>query len=156
MTAVDLSESDRISDEQATRMAQAGDREGTAVLFRRYRTAVHRRVNRLIYDKSKVEDVESDVWARALDCIDRRDPTASFVSWLYSIVVHVCQESWHDKPQPSPVELPDDHSPDAIELSVPGPATPVYGGFTMLELHGVLEHLPSAKRDAAVGHHGWQ
>ncbi len=87
-SAVELSE---LSTPELVALAQAGDREAFAPLFRRYGRRV---LTYAIYlcdgDAAMADDVASDVWARTLERIGQWRPRGGgpddFVRWLFGMV----------------------------------------------------------------------
>jgi RNA polymerase sigma factor (sigma-70 family) len=78
------------SDEQLVGLAQTGNSEAFAVLFRRYRPAVARYAGRILGDDVRAEDVVQEVFLAALRSIGTLDRPAGFKPWLYRIAHNTC------------------------------------------------------------------
>ena len=78
------------TDEQLVALAQAGNSEAFASLFRRYRPAIARYAGRLLGDDARAEDIVQEVFLSALRSIGSLDRPSGFKPWLYRIAHNTC------------------------------------------------------------------
>jgi RNA polymerase sigma-70 factor (ECF subfamily) len=90
------------------RALAGGDTNALAVLVRRHQPAVLSTAYRLLGRWDQAEDVAQEAFIRVYRAASGYTPSAAFTTWLYRIVVNLCQDALR-KRRPT-VETPDDLS----------------------------------------------
>ncbi len=131
--------------------AVAGDREAFGELYSRYRTKVHRVLNRLLSDyPSDVDDVASQVFVKALEQIGTyEDRGRPFGAWLNGIIHWrvVAHRQWRAARRED--ELASPGSSSAQVMAVHGLSTEDQA-ILRLELRALLNSLGARQRLALV------
>jgi RNA polymerase sigma factor (sigma-70 family) len=76
------------------RQAQAGELQAWGELYRRYFSAIYRRVRFLIGSETQAEDLVQEVFARALVKLSSFDFRAAFSTWLHGIAINTVRNHW--------------------------------------------------------------
>jgi RNA polymerase sigma-70 factor (ECF subfamily) len=78
------------SDEHIAKSIQEGKKDNLAILIDRYEEKLTRYVSRMIFDKSKVEDLTQDVFINAYTNINSFNVKQKFNPWIYRIAHNIC------------------------------------------------------------------
>ncbi len=109
-----------ISDEQLMQTIARGDLDAFNEIVLRYQNLVWRTAYRLLGDAMEAEDVAQETFLKILKAAPRYRPTASFRTYLYTIIYRLCLDT-RKKSRPSLMDtIPDrpSTSPSAVETLV--------------------------------------
>ncbi|MBI3465704.1 MAG: RNA polymerase sigma factor [Planctomycetes bacterium] len=84
----------RDDDALIMRRVQAGDTEQFGVLIRRYRRALLRLAHSRLGDPEWAEDVVQEAFMAAFAGRASYDPSFSFRTWLWTILINLCKRHW--------------------------------------------------------------
>lgn len=73
------------SDEEIAKKVQDGDKNAFGEIVNRYEAKIKRYIKRLVFDKSKTEDLTQDIFIKSYININSFDIKQKFSSWLYRI-----------------------------------------------------------------------
>jgi RNA polymerase sigma-70 factor, ECF subfamily len=82
----------------SVRALKAGQDQALNALLDRHRKGVFHFVFRHIPNEADALELTTEVFVRAYFNIERFQPTAKFVTWLYQIALNLCRD--HSKVQP--------------------------------------------------------
>lgn len=136
-----------ISDEQLMQSVAHGDLNAFNKIVLRYQQHAWRTACRLLGDAMEAEDVAQETFLKILKAAPRYRPTASFRTYLYTIVYRLCLDT-RKKNRPSLMDtIPDrpSASPSAVETIVARERGE--------EIRHALESLPLNQRTAIVLKH---
>ena len=131
--------------------AKAGDRDAFGELYCRYRSDVHRILNRRLREfPADVDDVASQVFVTALEQIaSYQDRGRPFRSWLNSLIHFKALEhrNWRTGRREDELAVPDS---SAFDLMAQRGLSPEDAAILRLELRRLLRSLPARRRLALV------
>ena len=109
MTGVERSAADG-----AAPVTAAGDREGFAALFDRYRRELQVYCYRMLGSFHEAEDLVQETFERAWRAIDQVDASSSLRAWLYRIATNACLDALRQRGRRRvlPFEVMDPVRPD--------------------------------------------
>lgn len=80
----------KLTDNELVKLALKGDELAYAEIMNRYKKKVETIVNRIIRQKSEIEDLVQEIFIKAFTSIDRFSSKFSFSTWLYKIATNHC------------------------------------------------------------------
>jgi RNA polymerase sigma-70 factor (ECF subfamily) len=138
-----------VPDDELMRRTQAGDTAAFEDLVCRYRPALLRLAVSKLADRTAAEDAVQEALLAAYAARHTFNPAFAFRTWLWTILLHVCQRSWKRGERRAVIQ--------GRPAGSPGVGVPA-GGDTALErllreeradqLHAALSCLPEAEADA--------
>ena len=142
-------------DAQFVTMAQAGDEQAFAVLYRRYVRPVYSLARHLLGDDERAMDVTQEVFLKAWQGLPRlRDPGA-LPSWLRIITTNIVRD--HGRRRKPEVTMTDDQTDDGRQREVVDRAPPVTDGLIQEESRQMVRdavlRLPEPQRVVVIMHH---
>ena len=125
--------------------AQGGDHAAFEVLVNQHAHYVYNLALRLVHDPQEAENLSQEAFLRAWNALPRFRAEASFTTWLYQIVTHLCynrlprlrMELAALSPDEMMVDLPDERP--ALEDSL-------LGDELLSRLHKELDEMPEGYR----------
>jgi len=135
------------SDEQLMQAVARGDLDAFNNIVLRYQQQAWRTACRLLGDPMEAEDIAQETFLKILKAAPRYRPTASFRTYLYTIIYRLCLDT-RKKSRPSLMDtIPDrpSASPSAVEYLVSRERGE--------EIRHALESLPLNQRTAIVLKH---
>lgn len=121
-----------------------GDLEAFEGLVRRHQRTAWGVAWRLLRDPAEAEDAAQDAFLKILDAAPRYRPTASFRTYLYRVITHVCLDRLKKKRPVYLARLPIVASPE------PGPADRAEAREDAAAVRRALGALPPRQRAALV------
>lgn len=100
------------SDEDWLRSAAAGDRNAFSVLVRRHQRSLHRHLARLVGTQDDAMELAQETFVRAWQALPRREPTASFRTWLFRIARNAALDHLRRRRAVEFVPLDETHEPE--------------------------------------------
>ena len=135
------------TDEQLIQAVAEGDLDAFEEIVLRYRHLAWKTVHRFLGDSMEAEDVAQDVFLKVLEAAPRYRPTASFRTYFYSILTHLCID-YLRKGRPTCV----DDIPDIPDPST-GPAENLIASERDAQVRDALNTLPPNQKAAIVLRH---
>lgn len=80
----------KLTDNELVKLALKGEELAYAEIMNRYKKKVETIVNRIIRQKSEIEDLVQEIFIKAFTSIDRFSSKFSFSTWLYKIATNHC------------------------------------------------------------------
>ncbi|MCP4708932.1 MAG: sigma-70 family RNA polymerase sigma factor [Planctomycetes bacterium] len=105
-----------VRDEELMLAAGKGDLEAFEQIVLRHQASVWNTAYRFLGDRTESEDVAQDVFLNLLDAAGHYRPTASFRTYLYRVVTHLCLDRVRKK---KPIYT--DTLPDILDDSLSAP-----------------------------------
>jgi RNA polymerase sigma-70 factor (ECF subfamily) len=138
---------DELDDAGLVHLAQAGDDDAFAELFRRHFTTVRRTCAHRMGSLTEADDVAQAAFVRAYERIHQCNGEARFAAWVRVIALRLCADACRERARVVPVEAP-----------VPGPGAvtaddceaAVLRSERVAELRRALDALPSRQRDVVI------
>jgi RNA polymerase sigma factor, sigma-70 family len=131
---------DDCTDGELITRAADGDRGAFEVLYRRYSRPVFGLALRRLGDRGRAEDAVQEtfasIWRAARSYRPDRGPGAP---WLYAVARNAITDRGRARTEP-PIEVPEEHSPDA------GPPERAEAAWTAWRVHRALEELSTNER----------
>lgn len=82
------------ADEQLMLAYRGGDAAAFAVLYARHKGGLYRFMTRSIRDRAAADELFQEVWMRLVEARSRYEPTAKFITYLYTIAHHRMVDHW--------------------------------------------------------------
>jgi len=119
-----------------------GDRDAFDELYRRHRAGLHRFIRRMAGPEA--DEVFQEVWLAVIKSRQRYEPTARFMTYLYTIAHHRAVARLRRKGRYDG----DSDDGDATADDAPGPFEATLGGELANALQTAIDALPAAQREA--------
>lgn len=105
------------TDEQLMLRAARGNLDALSHLVSRYQKLAWRTAYRFLGDSMESEDLAQEAFLKLLEAAPRYQPTASFRTYFYRILTHLCIDRTRKRQSVNIVDIPDvlDPSPSAVE-----------------------------------------
>jgi len=135
------------------RRVQAGDLERFAELIRRYQRPLFRAALERLGERTWAEDVVQETFLAAFAGRTSYDPTFSFRTWLWTILLNLCKRHWKRRAS-RPTQHPWSELVAGDEIRLPEPATEATGLTCLLRaeqierIRELLTELPEDQADA--------
>lgn len=133
-----------ISDEELMRRTANGDLAAFNKIVLRYQHSAWRLASRFLDDPSEVEDVAQEAFIRIFETAPRYRMSASFKTYFYRILVHLCIDANRKKR-----ELPADNIDDYTSADL-DPAQRMYDRDREKKVQDAIRKLPSRQRTAII------
>ena len=140
------------SDANLVVVAQGGDAEAFAELFRRHHAAVRRTCARRLGDLRDADEVAQAAFVRAVERIDRCGGERRFGGWIQVIAHHMCIDLLRER-GPRAVSLSDTPASDARVADAHEPEDALLRGEESDLLQLALADLPPRQRRVVVARH---
>jgi RNA polymerase sigma-70 factor, ECF subfamily len=132
------------SDEELMLAVAGGDLSAFGQLVSRHQTLAWNAAYRFLGNATDAEDIAQEAFLRILDSADRYQPTATFRTYLYRIVTHLCFDLARRKRLRRHQQLPD------VSTDRPSPE-----GASILDeradaVRKAIDSLPAAQKMAVV------
>ncbi|MCL8208175.1 MAG: sigma-70 family RNA polymerase sigma factor [Actinomycetia bacterium] len=110
----------RLDDEELLRRCRAGDQDGYAELFRRYRDRAYRLAYVITGDPGLSEDVTQEAFIQAFRRLENVRPGSPFGPWFFAIVAHCARRQGRARRTPwlalpAAESLSDTRAADALD-----------------------------------------
>jgi RNA polymerase sigma-70 factor (ECF subfamily) len=135
------------TDEQLMQAVARGDFDAFDEIVLRYQQHAWRTAYRFLGDAMEAEDVAQEAFLKVLDAAPRYRPKASFPTYLFRILTHICIDRSRKK---RPASLPD--IPDVVDLS-PDPAQGLMAKERQVQIRKALDTLPANQKAAIILKH---
>jgi RNA polymerase sigma-70 factor, ECF subfamily len=137
----------QLSDEQLMQAVARGDVAAFGQIVQRHQHAAWKTACHLLSDAMEAEDVAQEAFLRLLDAAPRYRPTASFRTYFYRILTHLCIDRIRKK---RPVIT--EHAPDSADPS-PSPQEILIAREREAQVRMALDDLPTSQKTAIILRH---
>jgi len=143
----------RYSDADVMQRVQGGDFASFDLLVCRYRGPLLQAAWSKLGNRAWAEDVVQEAFLAAFAARHTYDPTFSFRTWLWTILLNLCRRQWKRR-ESRPQEISWGAGSDDESTSLPEPATETTALTQMLaverrqQVHVLLARLPEPQADA--------
>ena len=79
-----------LSDKKFVKKLKSGNKDAFESLFKEYKDIIYTVVNRMIYNKDRVEDITSDIFLKIYKNIYQFDEKSKISTWMYKIAYNYC------------------------------------------------------------------
>ncbi len=69
---------------------KSGDKRAFEKLFTEYKNMIYTIVNRIVYNKNKVDDLVADIFVKVYQSIQRFDERSKLSTWMYRVAYNHC------------------------------------------------------------------
>ena len=136
-----------VTDEQLMQAAAKGDLEAFNELVLRYQVLAWGMAYRFLGDAMEAEDVAQESFLKILEAAPRYRPTASFRTYFYRTLSHLCIDRTR-KRQPTSI----DHIPEVMDPSL-SPAESLIEKERQDQIHLALDALPPNQKATMILRH---
>lgn len=135
------------TDEQLMQSVGGGDLDAFSELVCRYQGLAWKTAYRFLDDSMEAEDIAQDAFLKILEAAPRYRPTATFRTYFYRILTHLCIDRTRKK-QPTRIEdVPEAADPSAAPTDV------LIERERGAEVHAALATLPPNQKVAMILRH---
>jgi RNA polymerase sigma-70 factor, ECF subfamily len=137
----------KATDEQLMQVVAGGNLDALSELVLRYQSLAWKMAYRFLGDAMEAEDVAQESFLRILEAAPRYRPTATFRTYFYRILTHLCIDRSRKK-QPAGIE----DIPEAIDQSF-GPWESLIERERRVQVRIALDALPPNQKAAMILRH---
>lgn len=136
-------------------LAQAGDEQAFAVLYRRYARTVYSLARHLLGDDERAMDVTQEVFVKAWQALPRLREADALPSWLRIITTNIVRD--HGRRRKPEVTMTDQESEDSPRVEVADGSCAVADSLIHEEIRRAVREavvrLPEPQRIVIIMHH---
>lgn len=136
-----------ITDEELMQAVAEGDLAAFGEIVLRYQRVAWKVAFRVLGDTMEAEDVSQETFLKIFEAAPRYRPTATFRTYFYAILTHLCTDRTRKK---QPASL--DHSPEGVDPSL-GPDEGLIQQERRTQVRKALDALPPNQRVAMILRH---
>ena len=132
------------SDQQLMQAVAGGDLDAFNELVLRYQGLAWKTAYRFLGDAMEAEDIAQEAFLKLLTAAPRYRPQATFRTYFYQILTHLCIDRTRKR---HPVSM--DKLPEMADLS-PGPSEKLIGKERSAQVRAALDTLPPNQKAAMI------